>query len=332
MTASPKAQSPRPRAQSPKPKGVHRPGSRFWAGTVCFGAFVCALAGSSSLRVHARQARTAGDGVYTAAQATRGEAIYRTGCAACHGTTLAGDLGPPLAGQGFLSVWGRQPLSDLFDKIRSTMPADTPGTLSRPQVADVVAYILQANQFPGGNVELGAGESALKQVSLAPAAAGVSPTAARPAMSFPAVGSMNQVMRGILFPSSNVLFDVQTQDPGERQSGARPDAATTTARYGGVYAPWAVVDAAAISLADVGPLLMAPGRRCENGKPVPVDRADWQQYVQGLVEAGRAAYRASQTRSQAAVSEVTNQVSDACGNCHRVYRDTPTAAMRCTPP
>jgi cytochrome c556 len=65
---------------------------------------------------------------------------------------------------------------------------------------------------------------------------------------------------------------------------------------------------------------------------VPVERADWQQYVQGLVEAGRAAYRASQTRRQSTVSEVTNQISDACANCHRVYRDTPTAASRCTPP
>jgi hypothetical protein len=93
-----------------------------------------------------------------------------------------------------------------------------------------------------------------------------------------------------------------------------------------------VVDAAAIAIAEAGPLLMTPGRRCENGKPAPVDRADWQQYVKGLVEVGRAAYRASQTRDQATVSEVTNQISDACANCHRVYRDRPTAAMRCTPP
>jgi mono/diheme cytochrome c family protein len=269
--------------------------------------------------------------VYTAAQARRGEALYRTGCAACHGPALSGDIGPPLAGEGFLGIWGSQPISDLFDKIQSTMPADTPGSLGRPQVADLVAYLLEVNRFPAGR-ELDAGRDALRQITLAPAAAGASSAAARPAMSFPATGNMNQVMRGILFPSSNVLFDVQVQDPGARQTGARPDAATTTDRYGGVYSPWAVVDAAAISLAEVGPLLMTPGRRCENGKPVPIDRADWQQYVQGLVEVGRAAYRASQTRNQAAVSEVTNQVSDACANCHRVYRDTATAAMRCTPP
>ena len=54
-------------------------------------------------------------------------------------------------------------------------------------------------------------------------------------MSFPAAGTLNQVMRGVLFPSSNVLFDVQTQDPGARQKpGARAEAGTTTARYGDV--------------------------------------------------------------------------------------------------
>ena len=159
-------------------------------------------------------------------------------------------------------------------------------------------------------------------------AAPPAPTAAAPQVK----ANLNQVMRGILFPSSNVLFDVQTQDPGARQQGARADAATTTARYGDVYDPWMVVDAAAISLIESAPLLMTSGRRCENGKPVPVDRTDWQQYVQGLADAGRAAFKASQSRSQTAVSEVTNLVSDACANCHRVYRDTPTAAMRCTPP
>ncbi len=254
-------------------------------------------------------------------------------CVACHGASLAGEIGPPLAGQSFLGDWDRQPLADLFDKILNTMPADKAGTLTRPEVADAVAYILQANQFPAGSVNLDAGEAALRQISLPPAATGASADAVTANMSFPAVGSLSQVMRGILFPSSNVLFDVQAQDPGARpKPGARAEATTTSARYGDVYDAWRVVDAAAIAIAEVGPLLMTPGRRCENGKPVPVDRADWQQYVRGLVEVGRAAYRASQTRNQAAVSEVTNQISDACANCHRVYRDRATLAMRCTQP
>ena len=299
-----------------------------WAGVL-----VLVWSASFSFPLSAQQPRTARDGVYAAAQVGRGEATYQTRCVACHGATLGGNAGPPLAGDEFLGVWGTQPLSDLVGKILNTMPADAPGSLTRPQAADLVAFLLQTNHFPAGRVELDAADVSLKQVSMGAIGTVPPPGAAAPAASFPATGSLNQVMRGILFPSSNVLFDVQTRDPGGRQaSGARGDATTTSARYGDVYDPWMVVDAAAISLAEAAPLLMTRGRRCENGKPAPVDRADWQQYVQGLVEAGRAAYRASQTRNQAVVSEVTNQISDACANCHRVYRDRPTAAMRCTPP
>ena len=279
---------------------------------------------------HAQQARSAREGVYSAVQADRGKALYTDQCVLCHGDTLGGDIGPPLAGQAFLGIWGAMSASDLFDKIHNTMPADAPGTLSRPQVADLVAYVLQANQFPAGSVELGSVDAALKQISLGGARAAAAPAVAGSSITFPATGTLNQVMRGVLFPSSNVLFDVQTQDPGARKAGAKPEAGTTTARYGDVYEPWQVVDAAAIAIAESGPMLMTPGRRCENGKPVPVDRADWQKYVQGLVEAGRAAYKASQSRNVEAVSEVTNQISDACANCHRVYRDVASAAMRCT--
>jgi S-disulfanyl-L-cysteine oxidoreductase SoxD len=295
-------------------------------------AFFCAAALGVLVvvSIHAQQARPAREGVYTAAQAARGKALYTDQCALCHGDTLEGAIGPPLAGPAFLDIWAVQSAADLVDKIHNTMPVGAAGTLSRPQVADLVAYVLQVNQFPGGSVELGSVDAVLKPISLGGARAPAAPVAAG-GMSFPATGNLNQVMRGVLFPSSNVLFDVQTQDPGARKAGARAEAGTTTARYGDVYEPWQVVDAAAIAIAESGPMLMTP-RRCENGKPVPVDRADWQKYVQGLVETGRAAYKASQSRNVEAVIEVGNQISDACANCHRVYRDVATASMRCTPP
>jgi len=279
------------------------------------------------------QNRTAKDGVYTAAQATRGKSIFDMRCAVCHGEMLEGAAGPPLVGDVFLGPRNGQPVSDLFDKIHATMPADAPGTLEPAQVADVVAFILQANKFPAARAELVSTAAVLKQITLVAANPPPAAAASSSTRTFPVTGSVNQIMRGILFPSSNVLFDVQTQDPGAGSKGgtARGDASTTSTRYGDVYSPWQVVDAAAISIAEIGPVLMQP-RRCENGKAAPVDRADWQQYVQGVVEAGRAAYRASQTRSQDAVSDATNTISDACANCHRVYRDVPSAAMRCTPP
>ena len=105
------------------------------------------------------------------------------------------------------------------------------------------------------------------------------------------------------------------------------------------HSGWELVDYAAVSIADAAPLLLAPGRRCENGRPVPVERADWVQYTTELVEAGKAAYKASQSRNQDAVSEVTNQIADACLQCHERYRDKPggtpadpsNKAARCVP-
>jgi len=294
---------------------------------------VAALLFLAVVSLRAQQARTAKDGVFTDAQAARGKAIFNMRCALCHGERLEGAAGPPLGGQEFLGPRDGQPLADVFEKINATMPADAPGTLEPQQVADVVAFILQANQFPAGRTELASTAAPLKQITIPAANPPARVTAASSTPSFPVTGTVNQVMRGILFPSSNVLFDVQTRDPGAGSKGgvARADAATTSTRYGDVYSPWQVVDAAAISIAEIGPVLMQP-RRCENGKPAPVDRDDWKKYVQGVVDAGRAAYRASQMRSQDAVSEATNVISDACANCHRVYRDVASAAMRCTPP
>jgi hypothetical protein len=163
----------------------------------------------------------------------------------------------------------------------------------------------------------------------APSTANASPGATAQT-SFPAVGDLNQVMRGILFPNSNILFDVQTQDPGAQKPVVAGDTSNVTTRYGNVYEPWVVVQIAAIALAESAPLLMTPGRRCENGKPVPVDRADWQRYVRELVDAGRAAYKAALTRNQEAVSEATNVVAESCLNCHTAFRNGRTAALRCT--
>lgn len=271
---------------------------------------------------------TAADAVYTEAQATRGQAVYVEQCQPCHGATLAGGLGPPLAGAGFLGAWDTLSLADLVDKIQHTMPATNPGTLSRAQATDLVAHLLRANAFSAGPAELRADDS-LAQVALvgpprAPRATGPSGAPA-PSSGARPPGNLAQVMRGILFPSSNLIFNVQNSDPGEQKMGWQPG--TTPfgwADWGaGIYSGWELVDYAAIALAESAPLLLAPDRRCENGKPVPVEREDWVRYTAELADAGRAAYRASQSRNRDAVSEVTNRIADSCLQCHDVYRDKP---------
>lgn len=95
------------------------------------------------------------DGVYSADQAQRGAASYKQSCASCHGDTLGGsDQAPGLAGDDFISRWEEQALSDLADRIRTSMPLDNPGSLSSAATADIVAYILQVNNLPAGAAEL----------------------------------------------------------------------------------------------------------------------------------------------------------------------------------
>ena len=123
-------------------------------------------------------------------------------------------------------------------------------------------------------------------------------------------------------------------NPAESAKPAQPNADTFswTAWGGEIYAGWQLIDYAAVAITESAPLMLTPGRRCENGQPVPVDRADWIKFTQELAEAGRAAYKASQTRSQEVVSEATNQLSDSCMHCHRVYRDKRGgSAAHCTP-
>jgi hypothetical protein len=138
------------------------------------------------------------------------------------------------------------------------------------------------------------------------------------------LGNLAQVMRGIFFPSSNLLFNVQTHDPAvQKAPGVSPDAAAFSwVDWGaGIYSGWEIADYAAISLAEAAPMMLTPGRRCENGRPVPVTNEDWVRFTTELVEAARAAYKATQSRNREAVSEVTNQLADACLHCHEVYRD-----------
>jgi mono/diheme cytochrome c family protein len=106
------------------------------------------------------------DGVYTEAQASRGEASYKAACASCHGAALAGSgaATPPLAGPDFTMHWAGQTMDDLFEKVQESMPADRPGQLSRAENAGIIAYILKVNKLPAGKTELPSDAAALKQI------------------------------------------------------------------------------------------------------------------------------------------------------------------------
>jgi len=115
----------------------------------------------------AQTSRTAWDGVYTDAQAARGAALYTAQCANCHGATLGGvEAAPALTGTVFLGTWDGVSLGELAERIRVSMPQTDPGSLSRRETADVLAYMLQAGRFPAGAAELPADAAALGAITL----------------------------------------------------------------------------------------------------------------------------------------------------------------------
>ena len=113
------------------------------------------------------QANT-GQGVFTAAQSKRGEAVYMQSCAQCHQADLSGhEPAPELAGDTFLSHWAGHSVGDLFTRVSATMPQGRPGTLTKDQYADLIAFLLDANGFPSGNAELKPDADALKAIQIA---------------------------------------------------------------------------------------------------------------------------------------------------------------------
>jgi hypothetical protein len=122
---------------------------------LCFGVLAGTLATQAQERAANTNGKTVWDGVYTSAQATRGQGQYETSCRSCH------DDGPR-RGEAFMRDWGGTPLDGLFSQIKSSMPAGAPASLSDDTYLDIVAYMLQVNTFPAGPNELDA--NAIKNV------------------------------------------------------------------------------------------------------------------------------------------------------------------------
>ena len=129
-------------------------------------ALIASLIVVQAFIIVSAQGKTTMDGVYTAAQATRGEKVYTDSCASCHGPDLSGGgQTPELAGKDFNSDWNDLSLGDLFDRTSLTMPADKPGTLKPEQTADLIAFLLQKAKFPAGQTELPSDLAALKTIT-----------------------------------------------------------------------------------------------------------------------------------------------------------------------
>lgn len=125
-----------------------------------------AAMGLAGLAVSQTQ-RSVWDGVYTEEQAKQGQARYADLCASCHGDTLGGgESAPPLAGGEFLANWNTLTMGDLFDRTRSTMPQNKPGSMNRETTAEIMAFVLSSNQFPAGKEPLPEASEVLREIRI----------------------------------------------------------------------------------------------------------------------------------------------------------------------
>jgi len=116
---------------------------------------VAVAATSGTLTLSAQHVKSQWDGVYTVEQARRGEQLYDKKCSSCHGTDLNGGLhAPALVGSAFTPNWDNMSLDDLFERMRTSMPEDDPGSLTRRQTADILAFMLQKGRYPEGTADL----------------------------------------------------------------------------------------------------------------------------------------------------------------------------------
>jgi mono/diheme cytochrome c family protein len=135
--------------QRHSPRSGGRPGA---CAAVLLGGTILAAALSAGQK-------SVNDGVYSEAQASRGQEVFQNACTNCHDTSR-------FRGPAFLENLTGEPLAGLYDAIRTTMPEDNPGGLKPQQYADIVSYLLRLNGFPAGSEELPPTDAAMKAVRI----------------------------------------------------------------------------------------------------------------------------------------------------------------------
>ena len=118
-------------------------------------------------------------------------------------------------------------------------------------------------------------------------------------------GALADLMAGILLPNSETIFKVTRQAPKSDKE-------------------WTNVQTSAVVLAEVGNLLLLPGRKKEAGGLVPVQSAEWKKHVRALVDSAKGVYKAAQNKNADTVFDACEPLYQACFTCHETYRFCPT--------
>ncbi|HEU4618808.1 MAG TPA: hypothetical protein VFV10_12270 [Gammaproteobacteria bacterium] len=132
--------------------------------------------------------------------------------------------------------------------------------------------------------------------------------------------TLNQLMRGVVYPAANVVFSPQFNDPGVSRPAPDDDPAMATDPLVSVFGGWQAVENASLALTESANLLLMPGRVCSNGAPVPIADPAWSKFVLELRDAGLQAYAAAKAEDRDKMIELSSTVNDACVHCHRKWR------------
>ena len=122
-------------------------------------AFVAIARANGSVDQARGGGKTTLQGVYSTAQAARGQKTYESICLSCH--SLASQTG-----SAFSKQWRGKPLADLYGFVAESMPKNDPGSLAPREIAQVVAYLLKINGMPAGAAELPANEGVLGTIRI----------------------------------------------------------------------------------------------------------------------------------------------------------------------
>ena len=145
------------------------------------------------------------------------------------------------------------------------------------------------------------------------------------------IGNLAQLMRGIMFPNSNKLFDLQSVEPGtelpemssEISEAVSAVMGPASSRFASIYRGWPEVEGAAVALAESAKLALVEGRLCENGVAAPVDQADYIEGARLLEESSMKVLDAARMQDYDAASFAVNFLVESCSHCHSPYRDGP---------
>jgi cytochrome c556 len=117
-------------------------------------------------------------------------------------------------------------------------------------------------------------------------------------------GNLKQVMRSVALPNSDIILGLQKNPPKSE-------------------ADWQVVVNASVAIEELSNLILIPGRIRSNGQPVPVQAPDYAKFAAALAPAGQQCLKAALIKNKDMIANCTDTLTEACDNCHKVFRDQP---------